>query len=431
MNMKQLCMGIIVMLLVNSGLAWAAPAVGREKLTQTVVSVGFVADQLPLAEVLLRLSRQTGLTIEAVPAASGIMVSTQVIAGESIDHILQRLAAAYQLSYVYNEAQQAIVVYAAPLQALYQLGAVMATPRVMNKASIMTESMLAAPVLPTPAGGYYGHEQREEYTTITANRYQEVGSVPVSTLAIDVDTAAYSNIRRYINAGTLPPAAAVRTEEMVNYFTYDYPQPRSEQPLTVTTEVGACPWQPAHQLVMIGLQGQALAKQELPPANLVFLVDVSGSMQDENKLPLLKTAFKMLVKQLRPEDTISLVTYAGQAGVVLNGVSGRDTDKITTAIDSLQAGGSTAGGEGIQLAYKIAQEHQRPDANNRVILATDGDFNVGVSSETGLLQLIEKERAKGIFLSVLGVGTGNIKDNKMELLADHGNGMYEIGRAHV
>jgi len=246
----------------------------------------------------------------------------------------------------------------------------------------------------------------------------------LSTFSIDVDTASYSNVRRFINSGTLPPPDAVRTEEMLNYFTYDYPQPVGEHPFSVTTEVSDCPWQPGHQLVMIGLQGKNLATEELPPGNLVFLIDVSGSMAEPNKLPLLKTAFKLLVKQLREQDRVSIVVYAGRAGVVLEPTSGGDKAKIISAIDSLEAGGSTAGGEGIKLAYRIAKENFRKSGNNRVILATDGDFNVGVSSEGDLTRLIEERRNDGIFLSVIGVGAGNLKDSKMMALADKGNGNY-------
>ena len=267
-------------------------------------------------------------------------------------------------------------------------------------------------------------ENTEEYDGVKDNRFQGTEVKPLSTFSIDVDTASYSNIRRFINMGQLPPAEAVRTEEMLNYFRYDYPQPVGAEPFAVTTELAACPWQEGHQLVLVGLQGKQLPLQELPPANLVFLLDVSGSMGAPNKLPLLKTAFKMLTKQLRPQDKVSIVTYAGSAGIALPPTSGRDTEKILRAIDSLQAGGSTAGGAGLTLAYQLARENFLPEGNNRVLLATDGDFNVGVRGEDELTALIEEERDQGIALSVLGFGMGNIKDNKMELLADKGNGNY-------
>lgn len=267
-------------------------------------------------------------------------------------------------------------------------------------------------------------ENTEEYDGVKDNRFQGTEVKPLSTFSIDVDTASYSNIRRFINMGQLPPAEAVRTEEMLNYFRYDYPQPVGTAPFSVTVERSACPWQEGHQLVLVGLQGKQLPVNELPPANLVFLLDVSGSMGAPNKLPLLKTAFKTLVRELRPQDQVSIVTYAGSAGVALPPTSGRDTGKILQAIDSLQAGGSTAGGAGLQLAYQLARENFLSEGNNRVLLATDGDFNVGVRSENELTALIEEERDQGIALSVLGFGMGNIKDNRMELLADKGNGNY-------
>lgn len=267
-------------------------------------------------------------------------------------------------------------------------------------------------------------ENTEEYDGVKDNRFQGTEVKPLSTFSIDVDTASYSNIRRFINMGQLPPAEAVRTEEMLNYFRYDYPQPVGTAPFSVTVERSVCPWQEGHQLVLVGLQGKQLPVNELPPANLVFLLDVSGSMGAPNKLPLLKTAFKMLVRELRPQDQVSIVTYAGSAGVALPPTSGRDTGKILQAIDSLQAGGSTAGGAGLQLAYQLARENFLSEGNNRVLLATDGDFNVGVRSEDELTALIEEERDQGIALSVLGFGMGNIKDNRMELLADKGNGNY-------
>jgi Ca-activated chloride channel family protein len=264
----------------------------------------------------------------------------------------------------------------------------------------------------------------EEYKTIRDNRFHDVRTTPLSTFSIDVDTASYSNVRRFLNAGNMPPADAVRTEELLNYFTYDYPQPDGDQLFSVTTDVGASPWNSERKLVLIGIQGKNLLADKLPPSNLVFLIDVSGSMYAKNKLPLLKTAFKMLVQQLRNQDRVSIVVYAGAAGVVLDSTSGAEKAAITAKIDSLQAGGSTAGGEGIKLAYQIAKEHFIEGGNNRVILATDGDFNVGVSSEGELKKLIESRRNEGIFLTVLGFGMGNIKDNKMETLADYGNGNY-------
>ncbi|MHC5765944.1 MAG: vWA domain-containing protein [Nostoc sp.] len=264
----------------------------------------------------------------------------------------------------------------------------------------------------------------ENYNRIEDNPFHRVGNDPLSTFSIDVDTASYSNVRRFITQGELPPKDAVRIEELINYFTYNYPQPKGDRPFSVTTEVAAAPWNSQHKLVQVGLQGKRLESKTLPPSNLVFLIDVSGSMDDPNKLPLVQQSLKLLVNQLRPEDRVSLVVYAGNAGLVLPATAGSQKSTILAAIDRLKAGGSTAGGQGIELAYKIAKESFLKSGNNRVILATDGDFNVGVSSDGELTRLIEQKREQGIFLTVLGFGTGNYKDGKMEQLADKGNGNY-------
>ncbi len=265
---------------------------------------------------------------------------------------------------------------------------------------------------------------KEGYKSIEDNPFVGVSNNPLSTFSIDVDTASYSNVRRFINEGQLPPKDAVRLEEMINYFTYDYPQPTGKTPFSISTEIAEAPWNPTHKLVQIGLQGKRISTESLPPSNLVFLVDVSGSMDNLNRLPLVKSSLRLLVNELRAKDRVSIVVYAGNAGLVLPSTPGNQKNKILNAIDKLQAGGSTAGGEGIQLAYKIARENLIKSGNNRVILATDGDFNVGISSETELVRLIEKERDQGIFLTVLGVGMGNLQDSKMEQIADKGNGNY-------
>ena len=264
----------------------------------------------------------------------------------------------------------------------------------------------------------------EDYDHIVENRFLTALQQPLSTFSIDVDEAAYSNVRRYIQSGSLPPAGAVRIEEMINYFDYEYPQPAGDAPFEVYTEISECPWNKEHRLIHIGLQGKNIETQNLPPANLVFLIDVSGSMDEPNKLPLVQASLKMLTEQLRKDDNVAIVVYAGNAGLVLQSTSGADKIKIKEAIDALQAGGSTAGGEGIQLAYKIAKENFKKGGNNRVILATDGDFNVGISSDDELVSLIEKERQSGVFLTVLGFGVGTYKDNKMQQLADKGNGNH-------
>jgi Ca-activated chloride channel homolog len=264
----------------------------------------------------------------------------------------------------------------------------------------------------------------EDYSNIVENKFLSPKQEPLSTFSIDVDEASYSNVRRYLLNGSLPPAGAVRIEEMINYFDYDYPQPQNGDPFSVITEIAECPWNTNHKLIHIGLQGKIIPVENLPNSNLVFLIDVSGSMDQPNKLPLVQASLKMLTEQLREQDKVAIVVYAGSAGLVLPSTAGSNKTKIKEAIDNLEAGGSTAGGEGIKLAYKIAKENFIPGGNNRVILATDGDFNVGPSSDDDLVRLIEKERKSGVFLSVLGYGMGNYKDNKMQQLADKGNGNH-------
>jgi Ca-activated chloride channel family protein len=264
----------------------------------------------------------------------------------------------------------------------------------------------------------------EEYSHIREGGFRPVASAPLSTFSIDVDKASYANVRRFLNQGSLPPEDAVRLEEMINYFSYDLPEPRGADPFSITTEVGAAPWAPRHRLVRIGIQGKRLRGERMPPSNLVFLIDVSGSMNEPSKLPLVKRSLRMLVDQLDETDHVSIVVYAGNAGLVLPCTPGTERTRILNAIDRLEAGGSTAGGAGIQLAYRIARENFVAEGNNRVILATDGDFNVGASSEGELVRLIEQERRSGVFLTVLGFGTGNYADARMESLADKGNGNY-------
>jgi len=264
----------------------------------------------------------------------------------------------------------------------------------------------------------------EEYDRIYENEFLDALSNPLSTFSIDVDTASYSNARRFINDSKLPPPDAVRIEEFINYFNYDYPPPEAEHPFSIITELSDVPWNPDHQLAHIGLQGRKIPKEQLPDSNLVFLMDVSGSMNQANKLPLVKKGFKLLVEQLDENDRVAIVVYAGAAGLVLPATSGDNATIILEAIENLQAGGSTAGGQGIELAYQIAKENFIEGGNNRVILATDGDFNVGPSSDGQLVRLIEQKREEGVFLTILGFGTGNYKDSKMEQLADKGNGNY-------
>lgn len=274
-----------------------------------------------------------------------------------------------------------------------------------------------------PEPGYIPHNT-EGYSTIHENGFKDVLHNPLSTFSIDVDQASYTNVRRFLNNGQLPPVDAVRIEEMINYFSYDYPKPEGKHPFSVYTELSVCPWNPEHQLLHVGLQGKRIDKSELPASNLVFLIDVSGSMSAANKLPLLKQAYRMLVNELRPEDRVAIVVYAGAAGLVLESTDGSEKQKIIAALDKLQSGGSTAGGAGLELAYKVAQEHFIEEGNNRIILATDGDFNVGSSSNAEMERLIEKKREAGVFMTVLGFGMGNYKDDKMEIIADKGNGNY-------
>ncbi len=280
---------------------------------------------------------------------------------------------------------------------------------------------------PTPIVSYsyiLKKQNTEDYNAINENGFQNAAQTPVTTFSADVDRASYSNVRRFLNGGDMPPVDAIRIEEMINYFDYQYPQPVGNDPIAVRTEISDSPWNPGLKLVHIGLQAKTIPAGNLPASNLVFLIDVSGSMADQNKLPLLKQAFKLLVDQLRPTDKVSIVVYAGAPGVVLRPTSGSEKIKIKEAIDNLEAGGSTAGGQGIGLAYKLADENFMAKGNNRVILATDGDFNVGISSEGELQRLIEEKRKSGIYLSILGFGMGNYKDSHIETLADKGNGNY-------
>lgn len=269
-----------------------------------------------------------------------------------------------------------------------------------------------------------GEFNRDGYDKISENRFLKATDNPLSTFSIDVDAASYSNVRRFLTNGQLPPAGAVRIEEMVNYFNYSYPQPTNGDPFSINTEISDAPWNKEHKLVLIGLQGKKIPTQNLPASNLTFLIDVSGSMQSEDRLPLVKSSLKMLVDQLRQDDMLSIVVYAGAAGLVLPPTSGADKIKIKDAIDRLEAGGSTAGGAGLKLAYKVAAENFVKNGNNRVILCTDGDFNVGESSDDAMERLIEEERKGGVFLTVLGYGRGNYQDAKMQKLADKGNGNH-------
>lgn len=265
----------------------------------------------------------------------------------------------------------------------------------------------------------------EEYSVFAENGFKSVKTSPLSTFSADVDTASYSNIRRMINDyGYVPDTDAVRVEEMINYFDYNYSAPENDEPFSVTTELGSCPWNSRSQLLSVGIKGKAVKDEEKVPSNIVFLLDVSGSMYSADKLPLMVEAFSMLSENLTGDDRVSIVTYAGSDAVLLEGAKGSDYKKINKVLSSLEAGGSTHGSAGINTAYELAEKYFIEGGNNRVILATDGDLNVGVTTESALTKLIESKRDSGVYLSVLGFGTGNLKDNKMEALADNGNGNY-------
>ena len=267
-------------------------------------------------------------------------------------------------------------------------------------------------------------QSSERYAEITENPFLETNRAPLSTFSIDVDTASYTNVRRFLNDGQLPPKDAVRIEEFINYFEYEYPQPVGNIPFSVNTEVATAPWKPNHKIVQIGLQGRNVSLDNVPPSNLVFLIDVSGSMNDPDKLPLLKNAFQVLVNQLKPSDRVAIAVYASASGLVLPSTSASNKREILDSLERLQSGGGTNGGEGIKLAYTVALNNFIQGGNNRVILATDGDFNLGLSSNDELVRLIEEKRRSGVSLSVLGFGTGNLNDSMMEKLADKGNGNY-------
>ncbi|MDR2473324.1 MAG: von Willebrand factor type A domain-containing protein [Tannerella sp.] len=270
----------------------------------------------------------------------------------------------------------------------------------------------------------YDALQEEEYGRIIENTFKYAQDVPLSTFSIDVDAASYGNMRRMLNQGTIPPKDAVRTEELINYFSYNYAKPTGYDPVKIAVEASECPWKKEHKLVRIALKAKEIESDRLPASNFVFLIDVSGSMEGHNRLGLVKSSLKLLINNLRDKDRVAIVVYAGAAGEKLPSTPGNDRQKILSALDELEAGGSTAGGAGIELAYKIAQKNFIKDGNNRVILCTDGDFNVGVSSNEGLEQLIEQKRKSGVFLTVLGYGMGNYKDSKMQTLAEKGNGNH-------
>lgn len=292
-------------------------------------------------------------------------------------------------------------------------------------------SDLARPTLTTDPERHFAANENlterrntEAYEHLPENRFQSPLTNPLSTFSIDVDTASYANVRRFLNDNQLPPPGAVRIEELINYFRYDYGPPEGNHPFSVNLEIAPCPWQNKHWLARVGLKGLEIDRQQKPPANLVFLLDVSGSMNSPHKLPLVKSAMRMLLDQLDEDDRVAIVVYAGASGLVLPSTSAKDRHTILSALDRLSAGGSTNGGDGIRLAYDVAVQNLIEDGVNRVILCTDGDFNVGITDRSQLVELIQTEARRGVFLSVLGFGTGNLKDATMEQLADNGNGQF-------
>ena len=416
-------------------------AVGGARQSRVVVTgqVTDAAQQTPLAgaQISIAGTRHGALTDAqgeyrlALPASmhgSQVTLTAQLIGYGTISRSVELASDSQRVDF----ALQATVVALESLQVAADAASVQRRAMHSSGATVHAEQSASAGYGAAPAAAPHHPEYRiqrepwntESYDAIEENAFLSIRANPLSTFAIDVDRASYSNIRRFLRDGMLPPKDAVRIEEMVNYFPYEVDDPRGEEPFTVLTEVMPAPWQPQHQLVRISLQGRRVDLEELPPNNLVFLIDVSGSMWSPDKLPLLKQALRLLVAELRPQDRVALVVYAGSAGLVLESTPGNEKGVILDAIEGLEAGGSTAGGAGIRQAYDVARRNHIRGGNNRVILATDGDFNVGVSSDAEMVRLIEEKREQGTFLTVLGFGTGNLKDSKMEALADHGNGNY-------
>jgi len=390
--------------------ALVAPA-QQQRIIKGTVQDAVSHAPLPGANVFIK-GNPKGVNTDATGAFSITAPDGQVI--------LQASFVGYQ--------QQVIVVKASDKEAHFKLvqSTTVLSETVVVGMGVQTKRALTGSysIVSSPNQAYVRDYNTEDYSPINENEFHTSKDQPLSTFSIDVDRAAYSNVRRFLNSGQLPPADAVRVEEMINYFDYQYKAPTGPDPVAIYTDMAVCPWDKEHQLVRIALKGKTVKTEDLPASNLTFLIDVSGSMEDPNKLPLVKHALKTLVQQLRPVDKVAIVVYAGAAGLVLPATSGSEKTAILDALDKLEAGGSTAGGEGILLAYKTAASNFIREGNNRVILATDGDFNVGASSDGELQRIIEQEREKGISLSVLGFGMGNYKDNKLELLADKGNGNY-------
>ena len=411
---------VAVVLLAVAAALPAAHTVAIARRAVTVYGrVTQVGSGLPVAQANVALLSQSGSAITDNQGRYRITITAAAL-GNEVTIVARRLGFQQQQRSLKLTADSMAVDFVLT-PAVLQLSEVVVTGSAPAVA-VATMGLSVATVSGAPR--YDPRFNTEEYAHIEENGFLSVASAPRSTFSVDVDRASYSNVLRFVRERQLPPKDAVRIEELINYFPYDYPEPRDGAPVSVTTEVGDAPWAATHQVVRIGLQAPHIATDELPASNLVFLIDVSGSMQADNKLPLVKQAFRLLIEQLREQDRVAIVVYAGQAGLVLPSTPGADRQRIVDAIDQLEAGGSTAGGEGIRLAYDVAKANFIRGGNNRVILATDGDFNVGVSSTSELVRLVEERREEGTFLTVLGFGMGNLKDSRMEQLADKGNGNY-------
>jgi Ca-activated chloride channel family protein len=408
-TMKKLMLPVFALLIL---IAFKAPTL--RTVTGTVVSA---ADGLPIPYIDIKSLPSKKTFIADLNGKFNIQVSAKDTAlqisglGYEPQRIKLGRANTYQISLKQqvSKLNEVVVIGYGSVQKRAVTGSISA----MNSSPQWTK-MLAYPQ----------ERNTETYNAINENGFRLANKNPLSTFSIDVDAAAYTNVRRFINNGTLPPKDAVRIEEMINYFDYDYAQPTGTDPVHIVTEMGAAPWNTKHRLLQVGIKGKTIPTTNLPAANLVFLIDVSGSMEQPNKLPLLISSLKLLSDQLRPKDKVAIVVYAGSSGLILPSTPGDQKTKIKEVLQNLHAGGGTAGGQGITLAYKVAMENFIPGGNNRVILATDGDFNVGLNSDSDLQRLIEEKRKSGVFLTVLGYGMGNYKDSKMEVLADKGNGNY-------
>ena len=428
------------------GSAWAQPAPSQSQAappaaTATEKRVTYSFTDQDLTTILKILAKDMGVSIYIDPSVMGSV--TIELVDVPVSEAIRRVLAQQQNPYAYKVADGPMMyMVVAPPDKIEEAMAshtfAVATQfneYAVGQATSRNPSGTAPPSPPTaaPKGlatlgvGYNGPSTfpagAESYEQVDETGYREVSKRPLSTFSIDVDTASYANVRRFLNDGSLPPADAVRVEELINYFRYDYPQPKGKEPFSVTTELSQCPWNSEHQLLRVGLQGKKTEAKKMPPRNLVFLLDVSGSMSSPDKLPLVKRAMQMLLATMGKDDHVAIVVYAGDEGLALDSTSCDEKGLISEKIESLESGGSTNGSAGIVLAYETARKNFREGAINRVVLCTDGDFNVGLTGGS-LDSLIEKEREHGIFLTVLGFGTGNIKDDTMESLADKGNGNY-------